>query len=101
MSPFIIMAIRSRPPIANDVFRKRDRQIIPFDRLYQPKTKFVPAPGPDDAATHARNWMGGVEGRATQSPSQKPGDETCRALAAGVFASLSATGPTIVSTLKR
>jgi hypothetical protein len=91
---------------SDQVSSKRDLPIIPSDRLYQPKTKFVPAPGLDDAATHARsrspicNWIGGVEGRATQSSRQEPGDKTCRALAAGVFASLSATGSTIVSTLK-
>jgi len=99
------MAIRSRPPIATTSSASAIG-IIPFDRLYQPKTKLLPAPGLDDAATHARsrspirNWMGGVEGRATQSSRQTPGDKTCRAIAAGVFASLSATGPAIVSTLK-
>ena len=41
------------------------------------------------AAPLSANWMGGVEGRATPSSRQKPGDETCRALAAGVLASLS------------
>jgi hypothetical protein len=38
----------------NHVFNKRDRQIIPSERLYQPDPKFMSAQSPDNAATYAR-----------------------------------------------